>query len=57
MNMIYNDPYIAMQVAWDIAKATGRRVWRHTVENKYRVSRWVVSFNSDAQAALQGLTA
>jgi hypothetical protein len=57
MNTIYDDPYTAMQVAYSVAQQTGRLVWRHTVENKWGVARWIVSFEKDAQIALQGLTA
>ncbi|MNL04269.1 hypothetical protein D3C87_1248360 [compost metagenome] len=57
MNTLFDDPNMAMHVAWDIARQTGRRVWRHAVENKYGATRWLVSFNSDASAALQEVTA
>jgi hypothetical protein len=57
MNTIYDDPNTAMQVAYGIAQQTGKRVWRHAVENKWGVARWIVSFEKDAQIALQGLSA
>lgn len=57
MNTVFDNPGSAMQMAWDISRATGRRVYRHCVESKYGVPRWFVSFNSDAQNALQELTA
>lgn len=57
MNTVYDDPNTAMHVAYGIAQQTGRRVWRHAVENKYGVRCWIVSFNSDAQNALQEFTA
>lgn len=57
MNTLFNDPVMAMHVAWDIARQTGRRVWRHTVENKYGAMRWLVSFNGDVSVALQEVTA
>jgi len=57
MNTVYDDPNIAMHVAYGIAQQTGKRVWRHTVESKYGVARWIVSFNSDAQNALQEIAA
>lgn len=57
MNTIYSDPNLAMHVAYSIAQQTGRRVWRHAVESRYGAMRWLVSFNSDAQIALQEVTA
>jgi len=57
MNTLFHDPNLAMHIAWDIARQTGRRVWRHTAENKYGAPRWLVSFEKDAQVALQELTA
>ena len=53
MNTLLEDQGLAMQVAWDIARQTGRRVWRHTVESKYGAARWLVSFEEDAEIALQ----
>ena len=55
MNTVYDDPNTAMCVAYSIAQQTGRRVWRHTVENKYGVMRWIVSYEKEAQIALQEL--
>jgi hypothetical protein len=57
VNTLFEDPNLAMQVAWDIARQTGRRVWRHTTENKYGAVRWLVSFEKDAQVALQEFSA
>lgn len=57
MNTVYDDPNTAMHVAYSIAQQTGKRVYRHETENRYGVRRWIVSFNSDAQNALQELTA
>lgn len=56
MNTLFEDPNIAMQVAWDISKQTGRRVWRHQCHSKYGELRWLVSYEQDAQIALQELT-
>jgi hypothetical protein len=57
MNTLIDDPNMAMHVAYSVAQQTGRRVWRHTVLNSYGATRWLVSFNSDASAALQEVTA
>lgn len=57
MNTVFDNPSLAMQVAWDIARQTGKRVYRHCVESRYGAARWIVSFNSDAQNALQELAA
>lgn len=57
MNTIYSDAAEAMAVAYAMAKENGKRVWRHTVETKYGVTRWLLSFDSDPQKALQEATA
>ena len=56
MNTIYSDAAEAMAVAYAMAKESGKRVWRHTVETKYGVTLWVLSFDSDPQSVLQELT-
>jgi len=57
VNTIYSDAAEAMAVAYALAKESGKRVWRHTIETKYGVIRWVLSFDSDPQNATGRLTA
>ena len=57
MNTLFDDPNWAMHVAYSVAQQTGRCVWRHAVESKYGAMRWLVSFNGNASAALQEVTA
>lgn len=57
MNQLYTTQSAAMAAAYELAKASGKRVWRHQTENKYGALRWLVSFEEDAQNALQELTA
>ena len=57
MSTIYNSAAEAMAAAYALARVSGKRVWRHAIETKYGVTRWVLSFNGDPQNALQELTA
>ena len=57
MNQFYTTASEAMHAAYELARATGRRVWRHAVESKYGVTRYIISFNKDASVAAQELTA
>lgn len=57
MNTIFKSAADAMAMAYAIAHESGRRVWRHTVFTETGASRWIISFNSDPQNALQELTA
>lgn len=57
MNTIYSNAAEAMAYAYAMARASGKRVWRHAVETKYGVTRWILSFDSNPESALQGLTA
>ena len=57
MNNVYKSASDAMTAAYELSRATGRRVWRHAVDNKWGVGHWVVSFISTPPAASQELTA
>ncbi len=54
--MYYRTQSEAMTAAYALAASTGKRVWRHMVESKYGVPRWIVSFIECRQTALQELT-
>ncbi len=55
MNQLYKHASDAMTAAYALAKATGRRVWRHTVEDKYGRVRWLISLDTDAHNSLEEL--
>jgi hypothetical protein len=57
VNTIYSNAAEAMAVAYAMAKESGKRVWRHTIETKFGATRWVLSFDSDPQNATGRLTA
>ena len=57
MNNIYSNAAEAMAVAYALARQSGKRVWRHTIESTYGATRWLVLFDSDPQSVTQGLTA
>lgn len=57
MNTTYNSAAEAMAVAYAMAKESGKRVWRHAIETKCGVTRWVLSFDSDPQNSTGRLTA
>jgi hypothetical protein len=57
MNEVFATASEAMSAAYELAKATGRRCYRHTVENKSGVIRYIISFEKDPQNALGSFTA
>jgi hypothetical protein len=57
MDKLFTTASEAMHAAYALSKSTGKRVWRHVVESKYGVTRYIVSFDKDPQNALQELTA
>ncbi|MDQ0121545.1 hypothetical protein J2W17_000482 [Pseudomonas lini] len=57
MNTLFETASEAMSAAYELAKTTGKRVWRHAVESKYGVTRYIISFNKDPQNALGSLAA
>ena len=57
MNTIYSNAAEAMAVAYAIAKESGKKVWRHVLETQFGATRWVLSFDSDPQSALQEVAA
>jgi hypothetical protein len=57
MDQFYSIASEAMKAAYAIAASTHRRVWRHTVDNNSVATCWFISYEKDAQKALQGLTA
>ena len=57
MNTIYSNAAEAMAVAYAIAKESGKKVWRHALETQFGATRWVLSFDSDPQSALQEVAA
>jgi len=52
MNKLFTTASEAMSAAYELSKSTGKRVWRHVVESKYGVTRYVISFDKDPQSAL-----
>lgn len=56
MNQFYNFAEDAMRAAYAIAASTGKRVWRHTVDENGIAVCWFISFEKDAHKALQRLT-
>lgn len=57
MDQFYTDGAKATAVAYAISKATGRRVWRHQINNKTGPLLWLVSFEIDPVIALQKVAA
>ena len=47
----------AMVRAYNLSKDSGRRVFRHQIENKWGQPLWAVSFDRTPPESLQGLTA
>ncbi len=57
MNQVYRDASVAMHAAYELAQRLHRPVWRHTGIDSRGATVWVVSLESDATIALQGLAA
>ena len=57
MNKFYTTASEAMHAAYQLARETGRRVWRHAVESKHGVTRYIISLDKDPQNALGSLAA
>lgn len=57
MNQVFTDANVAMKAAYELSQRLHRPVWRHTGVDSRGATVWVVSLESDAATALQGLVA
>lgn len=57
MNKLFATASEAMSAAYELAKATGKRVYRHSVLSAYGVTRYIISFDKHPQDVLGSFTA
>lgn len=57
MNQVYRDTSEAMHAAYALSQRLHMPVWRHTSVGSRGATVWMVSLESNAATALQGLVA
>ncbi len=57
MNQVFTDANVAMKAAYELSQRLHRPMWRHTGVDSRGATVWVVSLESNAATALQGLVA